>query len=367
MPDVLVVGAGIIGCTVADALSARGAAVHVLDPRAPGEGATQASGGMLAPHAEGVHAPALEALGVRSLAQFDALVTGLVEATGRSITYARTGSMHVASDEAEAAELEALAAAQRERGVASTLLPVSEARQFERELAADAAVVLFIPAHGFVGARDLARAAWDRASARGARLTVASVTRIERGPRGGVRVVADEGTWTTPSVVLAAGCWAGSIAIQGAPPLPVRPIRGQLLHLRWPSACPSRIVWGARCYTVPWPDGTVLAGATTEDVGFDERATVTGVRDLLDAAAELLPRAWLAGFSGVRVGLRPASPDDLPIVGPSTRVPGLVYATGHYRNGVLLAPLTAELVAKAVAGDDDPAFAVTTPSRFGEF
>jgi glycine oxidase len=117
----------------------------------------------------------------------------------------------------------------------------------------------------------------------------------------------------------------------------VRPVRGQLLHLRWPTASIARIVWGARCYAVPWPDGTVLVGATTEDVGFDERATVSGVRDLLDAAAELLPRAWQADFSGVRAGLRPASPDELPLIGPSARVPGLVYATGHYRNGVLLA------------------------------
>jgi glycine oxidase len=111
----------------------------------------------------------------------------------------------------------------------------------------------------------------------------------------------------------------------------------------------------------------MLVGATTEDVGYDERATATGVRDLLDAAADVLPRVWQAEFLGVRVGLRPASPDDLPIVGCSARVEGLVYATGHYRNGVLLAPLTAELVAKAVAGEDDEAFTVTAPSRFGEY
>jgi glycine oxidase len=366
MADVLVVGAGIIGCTVADALSARGAAVRVIDPRGPGGGATQASGGMLAPHSEGRHAPALEALGARSLALYDALVAGLAEASGRSIPYARTGSLHVAFDEAEAAELEALADAHRERGVPSTLLTTSDARRLERDLAADSTLALFVPAHGFVGAHDLTAAAWDRAATRGARISAATVTRIERGTPGGVRVVASDGEWTAASVVLAAGCWTGSIEVEGVPAVPVRPVRGQLLHLRWPSASIARIVWGARCYAVPWPDGTVLVGATTEDVGFDERATVSGVRDLLDAAAELLPRAWQADFCGVRVGLRPASHDELPLIGPSARVPGLVYATGHYRNGVLLAPLTAELVAKAVAGEDDQALGVTAPSRFGD-
>jgi glycine oxidase len=127
----------------------------------------------------------------------------------------------------------------------------------------------------------------------------------------------------------------------------------------------ARIVWGSRAYLVPWPGGTMLVGATTEDVGYDERATVTGVRDLLDAAAEMLPCVWQAEFLGVRVGLRPASSDALPIVGRSARLPGLVYATGHYRNGVLLAPLTAELVAKSVAGEDDPALDITSPARFG--
>jgi glycine oxidase len=112
----------------------------------------------------------------------------------------------------------------------------------------------------------------------------------------------------------------------------------------------------------------VLVGATLEDVGFDDRATVAGVRDLLDSVCEIVPRAWQAGFLGARVGLRPASPDALPLIGRSSRVPGLVYATGHYRNGVLLAPLTGELVANIVAGDEsDAALSVVSPRRFGEF
>jgi len=212
MADVLVVGAGIIGCTVADALCARGADVEVLDPRGPGAGATQASGGMLVPHSEGLHAPALETLGVRSLALYDGFVEGLAGDTRRAIAYARTGSLHVAFDDAEAADLEALAAAQRRRGVASTILPAPDARRLEPEIAADTTLALFVPAHGFVGAEDVTRAAWHRAAARGARMISATVTRIERAARGGVRVVAHEGEWSAARVVLATCCFTRSLS-----------------------------------------------------------------------------------------------------------------------------------------------------------
>jgi glycine oxidase len=364
MPDVVVIGGGIIGCAVAETLSAIGAAVLLVDPRSIGAGATHASGGMLVPHTEGVHAPTLEALGVRSLALYDEFVDRVSAAAGLPVVYARTGSLHAAFDEAEAAELETLASAHAARGVPCSLLPGPDARQLERELAADCVRALVVPAHGFVGALGLAKALWTAAASRGARAVQATVHHIVA-DRGRVRVESDAGMWTALHAVLAAGSWTQTLVIEGADALPVRPIRGQLLHLRWPTKAMSRIVWGARAYLVPWPDGTVLVGATSEEVGFDERATVTGVRALLESAAELVPSAWQAEFVGVRVGLRPASPDELPIVGRSERVPGLVYATGHYRNGVLLAPLTAELVAKAIAGEQDPALAVTSPARFG--
>ncbi len=365
MPDVVVVGGGIIGCAVAGALAARGAAVQVIDPRPLAGGATQASGGMLVPHAEGLHHPALEALGTRSLALYDRFVERL-GGPGR-VAYERSGSLHVAFDEVEASELEALARSHHERQIDSLLLTSHEARVLEPALAADCLRALLVPRHGYVSAPGLAQRLWDTAQTRGACWTTARVRRIGRGPGSGLRVETTDGAHTSSHVVLAAGSWTPELEIEGVPSLPIRPIRGQLLHIRWPTRPASRIVWGARSYLVPWPDGTMLVGATTEDVGFDERATVAGVRDLLDAAAEILPGAWQAEFAGVRVGLRPASPDELPIIGRSARLPGLVYATAHYRNGVLLAPLTAELAVRAVDGGDDPAFAVTSPSRFGEY
>ena len=169
-------------------------------------------------------------------------------------------------------------------------------------------------------------------------------------------------------MVLAAGSWSSQIEIEGvAARIPVRPVRGQLLHLGWNGPPLRRVTWGDRCYLVPWDDGTVLVGATVEEVGFDERTTVAGVRDLLDAACELVPHAWTAGFLGARVGFRPASADELPIIGPSRVMPGLMYASGHYRSGVLLAPLTARLVADAMMDDvADPAMRALSPDRFGD-
>jgi glycine oxidase len=168
--------------------------------------------------------------------------------------------------------------------------------------------------------------------------------------------------------VLAAGSWSGGIAVDGvSATVPVRPIRGQLLHLSWIGTPLRRVTWSSRCYLVPWEDGTLLVGATVEDAGFDERTTVAGVRDLLEAVSEIVPRAWNAGFLGSRVGLRPSTADDLPVIGASAAMPNLIYATGHYRNGVLLAPLTAQLVADAMLDNRiDPLLAAVNPSRFGD-
>ena len=168
--------------------------------------------------------------------------------------------------------------------------------------------------------------------------------------------------------MVAAGSWSGHIDIEGIPPLPVRPIRGQLLQLASDAPALNRIVWGPRCYLVPVSSGSILVGATVEDAGFDERTTVAGVRDLLDSACDLVPHLWQATFVGARVGLRPATADEMPIIGRSAKMPGLVYATGHYRNGVLLAPLTARAVADLVLDNrDDPLLTAASPQRFGEY
>ncbi|MBI4266504.1 MAG: FAD-dependent oxidoreductase, partial [Acidobacteria bacterium] len=182
----------------------------------------------------------------------------------------------------------------------------------------------------------------------------------------GLQIVTSAGTSSADAVVIAAGSWSGAISIAPAPPAPVKPIRGQLLHLHFPQPPIARVVFSTSGYLVPWQDGSVLVGATSEDVGFDESATVAGVRGLVDFARELLPAADRARFGEVRVGLRPETADELPVIGASSRMRGVYYATGHYRNGVLLAPLTAAMVADLVLeGRERPELALTRPDRFG--
>ena len=145
----------------------------------------------------------------------------------------------------------------------------------------------------------------------------------------------------------------------------VRP--SHVLHLAWNGPPLRRVIWSERCYLVPWEDGTLLVGATVEEAGFDERTTAAGVHDLIDAACDIVPRAWTSGLLSAKAGLRPASPDELPIIGSSSVVPNLIYATGHYRNGVLLAPLTSKLVADAMLENKvDRLMGFTSPQRFGK-
>jgi glycine oxidase len=367
VPDVLIVGAGIVGCAAGEALVRQGASVAFVDPGGVGLGATQASAGMLTPYSEGLHDPMLEGLGLRSLWLWDAFVERLFDDGVPAEVYARSGSLEIALDESEATELEAVASAHAARGVASHYLKGADARQLEACIATSCVGALLTPAHGYANAPAITSALWRACEARGAHLTRASVNRIQPTATD-IVVHTTEGPLTAATVVMAAGSWAGRIAIDTVDPLPVHPVRGQLLYLKWGEPAVSRIVLGARCYAVPWPDGTLLVGATLEDVGYDTRATVAGVRDLLDGICELVPRVWQAAFVGTRVGLRPGSPDALPIIGRSARVPRLVYATGHFRNGVLLAPLTGELVARIVAGDEsDAALALVSPRRLGDY
>jgi glycine oxidase len=359
--SVLIVGAGVIGTAVACELTARGVACTVVDERDPGGGATQASAGMLAPYVEAHEQGPLLDLGIRSLALYDDWIARVAGDAGLDVEYRRLGTLEIALDAHHASELRATAACGV--GVTRTWLEPADARANHPALGTITGA-LFTPAHGYVSARQLTAAQAAAAVKGGAQFHRARATRIER-DGDAARVITSTGPLTAPSVVLAAGAWGADIDIEGAAVPPLRPVRGQLLHLGWRARPIETIIWGPECYIVPRIDGSLLVGATVEDVGFDERATSAGVRDLLDAACDLLPGGWGATFLGVFVGLRPATPDDLPVLGPDARMPGLVHASGHYRNGVLLAPLTARLVADwIVDGRHDPAFDVLNAGRF---
>jgi glycine/D-amino acid oxidase-like deaminating enzyme len=317
--NVVVVGAGIIGCAVAREVAVRGVACTIIDPRPIAGGATQASAGMLAPYVEAHERGPLFDLAIRSLALYDDWIAAVRAESGIDVEYRRIGTLETPSNR-------------------------------------------FRPEHGYVAAEPLALALARAAEAHGAQFTRDRVTRIDA-DSGTLRITTTGGALTATHLVLAAGAWAN--AIDGIRTPPVRPVRGQLLYLGWNTAPLTTIIWGPRCYVVPRLDGTVLVGATVEEAGFDERVTAGGVHDLLDAVCELLPAAREATLLGVRVGLRPTTPDELPVIGPDPEVPGVIHASGHYRNGVLLAPVTAKLIADSIVDEKvDPLLASFSAGRF---
>jgi glycine oxidase len=355
----IIVGAGIIGCGIARELAVRGLAPLVIDHRPPGGGATQASAGMLAPYVEAHESGPLLELGVRSLALYDDWIAAIRRDAGVDVEYRRIGTLEVALDSDEAERLKQHTDA---ASVTRTWMSADAARRAHPALGSIAGA-LYTPLHGYVDVRGLTAALVTAATRRGATFRESTVRAIEQAD-GALRVVTDDGALTAPTAILAAGAWTNRIESVGKLP-PLRPVRGQLLHLGWQGDPIDTIIWGPDCYIVPRTDGSILVGATVEDVGFDERTTSAGIRDLLDAACDLLPQGWGATFLDARVGLRPATPDELPVIGPDPMVPGLVHASGHFRNGVLLAPLTVRLVADWVAkGIRDPALDRLRPDRF---
>jgi glycine oxidase len=337
-----------------------------LDDRPAGMGATQASAGMLAPFTEAKDRnQAFLDLAARSLDLYDEYVARVVAASDVEVGYQRTGTLEVATTDHQMTGLGHLAGRLRAHGVALRLLDGRAARAEEPHLAANVVGGLVIDAHGFVNAGALTRALAEAARRHGAELSEAGRARKILRRNGGVVVETPAGPISADAVVLAAGSWSAQLEIEGVSRPPVHPVRGQLLHLAWRSLNLRRVIWGERCYLVPWQDGTLLVGATMEDVGFEEGNTVAGVSHLLEAACALVPQTRTAGFLAARAGLRPATPDAMPIVGASCAMENLMYATGHFRNGVLLAPVTAQIVADAMLeGRSDPAFAAIGPQRF---
>lgn len=367
---IAIIGSGVIGASVADAIASRGAAVTIYDMRSPGQGASQASAGVLSPYIEAKPGSPLLALGARSLGMWDTFMDGLRErAQGMDVEYARTGTLEVALNEDDERRLLDARAWLSTEGVAHEWLDLSMLHSFAPTVSRAARAGLFITTHGFVNVSALVRALMHAARLSGAvAITPTEIIHVEQKRdvvlvRVGDRRVVNHDEFD--HVVIAAGSWTRRVRVAGLPVFPVKPIRGQLLHLRWTGAVrPAQSIWGTRCYTVPWSDGSLLVGATVEDVGFDERSTVAGVRELLDAVVELLPDAATASLDAVRVGLRPATTDHLPLIGPLKHHPRVVVAAGHYRNGILLAPLTADIISRLIVdGERDPVLDQLNPAR----
>ena len=349
---VAVIGAGVIGLGIAWRLAQRGAAVTVFDLGAAGAGASHAAAGMLAACAEAEPGEeALTALGRLSQSLWPGFAAELERASGLTVDLRREGTLVVARTADDLARLRHQLQFQHSLGLPLELISAAEARRREPHLAGLAGAV-FSPQDHQVDNRKLAAAL--RAAAAGAGAVIREHEGVEsvlvvQGRAAGVRL--RNGTeWPADAVVLAAGAWSRSIAGLPAPLRPpVRPVKGQMLALRMDPAAPliNHVIWAPNVYLVPRRDGRLIVGATVEEKGFDQSLTAGGILALLEAAWRVVPAIEELTIDEMWVGHRPGSRDDAPILGLGP-VEGLVYATGHHRNGILLAPVTADAIARLV-------------------
>ncbi len=371
--DVLVAGGGVIGLVVAWRAAQRGLRVAVADPE-PGGGAARVAAGMLAAVTESRFGerPLLE-LGLASARRYPSFVAELSQATGLDPGYRQCGTLSVALDADDRAELRESHVFHRSLGLAAEWLSGRECRRLEPMLAPGVRGGLRVDGDHQVDPRPLTAALLRAAEAAGVSFLRSAVERITvAGDRVRGVLLRDGGTPGAGQVVLAAGARSGSVA--GLPPEvlpPVRPVKGQVLRLRMPSGpvpflsrTVRAVVRGGHVYLVPRENGELVVGATSEELGWDTTVTAGGVYELLRDAHDLVPGITELPLTETLAGLRPGSPDNAPLLGP-TALPGLQLATGHYRNGVLLAPVTGEVMAHALTTGELPEDArAFAPGRF---
>jgi glycine oxidase len=374
--DAVVVGGGVIGLGIAWRAALAGMTVTVVDD-APGRGASWAAAGMLAPVTEvhyGEH-PLLQ-LNLAAAARWPGFAAELEEASGQPVGYRPGGTLAVARDADDNAALEDLYQFQLRCGLEVERLRSRECRQLEPGLAPSIRGGVLASGDHQVDNRALVEALLVACSRAGVRMVPGRVAELTvTGDRVTGVVLAGTGdggedageALAAGTVVLAAGCWSGGIGGLAAEALPpVRPVKGQLLYLRGPADQPlcQGNVRGLEVYVVPRGDGRVVVGATVEEQGFDTQVTAGAVHELLRAALELLPDVAELELTETVVGLRPGSPDNAPMLGPAGPE-GLVVATGHYRNGILLTPVTADAIAELLATGQVPELiAPFGPARF---
>jgi len=379
--DVLVIGGGLIGLAVAWRAAQGGAAVTVLDPD-PGQGANQVAAGMLAPVTELQYGeePLLR-LGIASNERYAAFAAELTDATGLSTGYRACGTLAGALDADDRAELRELHAFQLRLGLDTEWLTGRECRKLEPMLAPCVRGGLLVTGDHQVDGRRLGAALLEACVRTGVRIHRSRAAELTVDRDRATGALAEDGSRLgAEQTVLAAGCWSGELP--GLPPearLPVRPVKGQILRLRMTATdgtpLPGRpflsrnlraVVRGRHLYLVPRADGELVVGATMEEQGFDTTVTAGGVYELLRDAHELVPGITELPLVECGAGLRPGTPDNAPLLGP-TALPGLVAATGHHRNGVLLTPVTADAVAAYLAtGTLPPEAAPFTAARFDQ-
>jgi glycine oxidase len=365
---VAIVGAGVIGLALGWRLAQAGASVSLFDRGQTGQGASRAAAGMLA---AGVEAEPGEQrllpLCLASQKLWPSFAHALETASGLSVDLRQEGTLVTALNRDDAEKIRRDFDFQRKLGIELTWMNGAQARELEPFLSARTVAAYRSPHDGQVDNRKLCAALRVAFIAAGGRLCEGSAALgLLRAGRRVEGIVSESGEMRADWTVIAAGAWSRLLPDLHSPP-PVRPVKGQMLSLRMNPAEPllRHILWAPKCYMVPRLDGTLIIGATTEEKGFDETVTAGGVLALLEAAWRAAPGTEELPLIDIWAGLRPGSRDDAPILGPAPGEEGLLFATGHHRNGILLCPLTAQALAQLILeGFADPLIAGFGLDRF---
>jgi glycine oxidase len=357
--EVIIVGGGVIGLSAGWRLAQRGMRVGVLERGEPGSGTSHVAAGMLAPVAEAdpTEEPLLRLMGASARAYPD-FVAELINVSGADPGYLPCGTLIAARDRDEAEALEHELQVRERLGLRVSRLKPSEARKLEPALAPTLRGALELPDDHVIDPRRLVAALAQAVRCSGGELRVGTeVVAVELRDAAVSGVLTGDGErLSAPQVLLAAGVWCRALAgIPEAAQVPLRPIKGQILGLRDPAGAGllTRVLRMPPAYVAPRGDGRYVLGATVEERGFDTTVTAGAMFELLRDASELVPGISELVIGELSAGLRPATPDNAPVIGPGA-VEGLLWATGHYRHGILLAPVTAEIISQAVAGEPVP-------------
>jgi glycine oxidase len=367
--DAVVAGGGVIGLAIARALARRGPLRVVLIERGRlGAEASAAAGGMLAVQAEADRADAFLELALASREMYPAFAETLLAETGIDVELERTGTLYLALNEKDEAEINRRYEWQKRAGLRVEKLTRDEARRIEPCISPHLLSALRFPLDIQVENRRLIAALTASAEKHQVRLMTGTdvlSVQVERGRVTGIET--SRGLMSAPVIIIACGAWSSFVKTEGValPPVQIEPVRGQMLCFEAQQRLARHVIYSPRGYLVPRLDGRLLAGSTTEAAGFDKSVTGAGVHMIMNHALEIAPEVGRLALADAWAGLRPCSPDELPVIGPTSSVQGLFYATGHYRNGILLAPITGDLIAEVVlSGRATPLLEAFTPDRF---
>lgn len=370
--DIVVIGGGVIGLAIARALALRGVSSIIVERSTLGAESSTAAAGMLAPQAEADSADDFFKLCCRSRDLYPQFAAELLDETGIDIEFATHGTLYLAFTDEDVEELEQRYQWQSEAGLTVRFLTGEEALRLEPTVSPDVKMALKFDFDTQVENRRLVNAL----AVANERLNVSQLTctdvrslRISGGTISGVET--SEGFISTRQVVIAAGAWSSQMTLMPndsgitLPDVGIEPVRGQMLCFEANPQMLNHVVYSRRGYVVPRRDGRILAGSTSEHVGFDKRVTAAGIQNISSAALQICPGLATHSLTESWAGLRPRAADGLPVLGPCAEIEGVFYATGHYRNGILLAPVTAELLSAAIADNEiAPELKTFSPDRF---